>query len=184
MKPKEDFTLVDEIKAGNTKSFDELINRYKKKIYLTAYRLLGNHDDAEDITQEVIIKLYKNIDTFRKDSSVFTWLYKITTNLSLNELNRKKIKRFFNLDEVFNIYSENIEDMPEEKIILNETSEKIQKAIDKLPDKQKVVFTLRYFDGLSYEEINKIVGTSIGALKANYFHALQKVTKELKNELQ
>lgn len=184
MKIKDDFTLIDEIKAGNKIALDELINKYKKKIYMTAYRLLGNFDDADDITQEVIIKMYKNLDTFRKDSSVFTWLYKITTNLSLNELNRKKIKNFFNIDEIFNVFSNNIEDLPEDNLIAKETSEKIQNAIDKLPDKQKVVFTLRYFDGLAYEEINKIVGTSIGALKANYFHALQKVTKELKNELQ
>ncbi len=180
---KDDFTLIDEFVDGNQKAFNELTQRYKRKIYLTAYRILGNHEDADDITQEVIIKMYNSLSSFRKESSIFTWLYKITTNLSLNELKRKKIKNFFSLDSIENYFAAEERVSPEEKITKKELSVQIQKAINKLPEKQRTVFTLRYYDELPYEEISKILGTSVGALKASYFHALSKMIKELKNVL-
>jgi len=181
MQNRDDFILIDEFIEGDAKAFGVLVERYKRKIYMTAYRILGNHEDADDITQEVILKMYSSLSTFRKESSIFTWLYKITTNLSLNELKRKKIKNFFSLDAVTDYFADEKTSSPESKLGEKELSSKIQDAINKLPEKQRVVFTLRFYEELPYEEISKIVGTSVGALKANYFHAFNKMVKELKN---
>jgi len=179
----DDNVLIDRFLAGDVKAFNVLVEKYKRKIYLTAYRLLGNHEDAIDITQEVIIKMYNDLKNFRRESSIYTWLYRITTNLSLNELKRRKIRNFFDFDEVEEWLFKDEKQSPELSYRENELSNKIQEAINKLPEKQRIVFTLRYYDGLSYEEISEILGTSVGALKAKYFHAINKLQKELKNEL-
>lgn len=180
---KEDFALVDEFISGNHHAFSELVERYKQRIYSTAYRILSCHEDANDVTQEVIIKIYKSLQDFRKESSLFTWIYKMTVNLALNELKKKKIKSFFRLDDFENAFEIGDYKSPEVTFQRKETSSLIQSAINKLPEKQKLVFTLRFYEELKYEEISKILGTSVGALKANYFHALKKVAKELKDEL-
>jgi RNA polymerase sigma-70 factor (ECF subfamily) len=180
MQNKDDFKLIDEFIEGDSKAFNTLAERYKRKIYMTAYRILGNHEDADDITQEVIIKMYNNLNNFRKESSIFTWLYKITTNLSLNELKRKKLNNFFSLDTIEGYLAEEKTSSVEVRISHRELSKQIQNAINKLPPKQRVVFTLRFYEELPYEEISKILGTSVGALKANYFHAFNKMVKELK----
>lgn len=179
----DDNGLIDKFLEGDETAFSRLIEKYKRKIYLTAYRVLGNHEDANDITQEVIIKMYKELKNFRRESSIYTWLYRITTNLSLNELKKKKIRQFFDYDEVNEWFFKDDKQSPELSYRENELSNKIQEAINKLPEKQKMVFILRYYDGLPYEEISEILGTSVGALKANYFHAVNKLQKELKDEL-
>lgn len=179
----EDTVLIDRFLAGDEQAFNTLVEKYKRKIYLTAYRLLGNNEDARDITQEVIIKMYNELKNFRRESSIYTWIYRITTNLSLNELKKRKIRNFFDYDEVEEWLFKDEKQSPELSYRENELSNKIQEAINKLPDKQRTVFTLRYYDGLSYEEISEILGTSVGALKANYFHAINKLQKELKNVL-
>lgn len=91
----DDNILIDRFLEGDEGAFSLLIEKYKRKIYLTAYRMLGNHEDANDITQEVIIKMYKELKNFRRESSIYTWLYRIVTNLSLNELKKKKNPSFF-----------------------------------------------------------------------------------------
>ncbi|MGB9664045.1 MAG: RNA polymerase sigma factor [Ignavibacteria bacterium] len=179
----EDNLLIDQFLAGDVRAFNILVEKYKRKIYLTAYRLLGNHEDASDLTQEVIIKMYNNLKNFRRESSIYTWIYRITTNLSLNELKKRKIRNFFDYDEVEEWLFKDEKQSPELSYRENELSNKIQEAINKLPEKQRIVFTLRYYDGLSYEEISEILGTSVGALKANYFHAVNKLQKELKDVL-
>lgn len=179
----DDNILIDRFLEGDEGAFSLLIEKYKRKIYLTAYRMLGNHEDANDITQEVIIKMYKELKNFRRESSIYTWLYRIVTNLSLNELKKKKIRHFFDFDEVDEWLFKDEKQSPELSYRENELSNKIQEAINKLPEKQRTVFSLRYYDGLSYEEISEILGTSVGALKANYFHAINKLQKELKNVL-
>lgn len=179
----DDNLLIDRFLAGDVQAFNILVEKYKRKIYLTAYRLLGNHEDASDLTQEVIIKMYTELKNFRRESSIYTWIYRITTNLSLNELKKRKIRNFFDYDEVEEWLFKDEKQSPELSYRENELSNKIQEAINKLPEKQRTVFTLRYYDGLSYEEISEILGTSVGALKANYFHAINKLQKELKNVL-
>ncbi|MCX8009969.1 MAG: RNA polymerase sigma factor [Ignavibacteria bacterium] len=180
---KEDFVLIDEFISGNRLAFGELIERYKQRIYSTAYRILSCHEDADDVTQEVIIKIYKSLQDFRKESSLFTWIYKMTVNLALNELKKKMLKNFFKLDDIENVFEIGDYSSPEINFQKKETLSLIQSAIDKLPEKQKLVFTLRFYEELKYDDISKILGTSVGALKANYFHALKKIAKELKDEL-
>lgn len=179
----DDNTLIDRFLEGDTTAFNILVEKYKRKIYLVAYRLLGNHEDASDITQDVIIKMYKELKNFRRESSIYTWIYRIVTNLSLNELKKRKIRKYFDFEEVEEWLFKDDKQSPELSYRENELSKKVQEAIDKLPEKQKTVFTLRYYEGLSYEEISEVLGTSIGALKANYFHAINKLQKELKNVL-
>lgn len=178
-----DNQLIDLFLEGKIEAFNQLVDKYKRKIYLTAYRILGNHEDANDITQEVIIRIYNHLKNFRKESSIFTWIYRITTNLSLNELKKQKIKNFIDLDALEEWLFKDEKSSPELSFRENELSNRINEAMQKLPAKQRLVFSLRYYDELSYEEISKILGTSIGALKANYFHAVKKLAKELKNEL-
>jgi RNA polymerase sigma-70 factor (ECF subfamily) len=179
----DDNIYIDRFLAGDESAFSVLIEKYKRKIYLTAYRLLGNHEDADDITQETIIKIYKELKNFRRESSFYTWIYRIVTNLSLNELKRKKVKKFFDFDEVDEWLFKDENQSPELSYRENELSNKIKEALNKLPEKQRLVFTLRYYDGLSYVEISELLGTSVGALKANYFHAVNKLQKELKDVL-
>ncbi len=179
----DDKVLIDRFLEGDESAFNALFEKYKRKIYLTAYRLLGNHEDAKDITQETLIKIYKELKNFRNESSLYTWIYRITTNLSLNLLKQKKLRSFFDFEDVDEWLFKDERQSPELSFRENELSNKIQEALKKLPEKQRTVFTLRYYDELTYEEISEILGTSVGALKANYFHAVNKLQKELKNVL-
>lgn len=179
----DDKVLIDRFLEGDESAFNLLFEKYKRKIYLIAYRLLGNHEDANDITQETLIKIYKELINFRNESSLYTWIYRITINLSLNLLKKKKLRSFFDFEEVDEWLFKDDRQSPELSFRENELSNKIQEALKKLPEKQRTVFTLRYYDELSYEEISEILGTSVGALKANYFHAVNKLQKELKNVL-
>lgn len=179
----DDKVLIDRFLKGDESAFNLLFEKYKRKIYLTAYRLLGNHEDANDITQETLIKVYKELKNFRNESLLYTWIYRITINLSLNLLKKKKLRSFFDFEEVDEWLFKDDRQSPELSFRENELSNKIQEALKKLPEKQRTVFTLRYYDELSYEEISEILGTSVGALKANYFHAINKLQKELKNVL-
>lgn len=170
-----DKVLVEEFLKGDEKSFNIIVSRYQKKIYWHARRMLGNHEDADEITQEVLITLYKKLSTFKFDSALYTWIYKITSTRSLNLIKRKNIKRFFfsDPDELANNKSslDIITDVENK-----ERLEKVQQVLQKLPPKQREIFLLRNFEQLSYEEISKITGKSVGGLKANYFHALKKIT--------
>ena len=180
MEVDKDTELIKEFLAGNESAFNKIAIIYQQKIYWHARRMLGNHIDADEVTQEVLIVVYKKLKDFKFNSTLFTWIYRITTTRSLNFIKKRKAKKFlfWGDDDYKNIelkddIIKNIED--KEKI------EKIQNVLNQLPVKQREVFLLRNFDELSYEEISKITGKSIGGLKANYFHALIKV-KDLLNE--
>ncbi|MCB9209984.1 MAG: RNA polymerase sigma factor [Ignavibacteriales bacterium] len=174
-------SLIDEFLNGNERSFNELISNYQKNIYWHARRMMGNHFDADEITQQVIIVLYKKLDTFRFQSSLKTWIYKITQTRCLNLLKKKKLKSFFNIDEADNFIKNNNND-----IITNfedkEKLERLNTILKELPIKQREVFIFRHYDELSYEEISQITGKSIGGLKANYFHASKKIFGMMENE--
>ena len=180
MADENEFELVNKFINGDENSFNKIVDEYQKKIYWHARRMVGNHDDADELTQQVIIVLYNKLKTFRFDSSLKTWIYKITLTRSLNFLKKKKVRNFFSLDEIKNQATQKGND-----IISNiEDKEKLQKLnsiLDELPIKQREIFVLRKFDDLSYEEISKITGKSVGGLKANYFHASKKIFEKLKN---
>jgi RNA polymerase sigma factor (sigma-70 family) len=171
-----DKDIIDEFLNGNGAAFNLIVLKYQKKVYWVIRKMVLDHDDADDITQEVFVKLYKSLNDFRGESRLFTYLYKIAINYSLNHLkkNKKKYEREKNLDEdSYNIRDENADT---EILIDKEEKEKLLKeAILILPAQQRAVFSLRFYDELSYEEIGKILDTSVGGLKANYFHAFKKI---------
>ena len=176
----DDFEIVNRFINGDESAFNILVKKYQKRIYWHARQMLNDHLDADEVTQEVLIVMYRKLKTFNFKSSLYTWIYKIVTTRSLNQIRRKKVKRFLSIDD-----ADEKELSAEHDIIENISNkqkvEKIQKALDKIPPKQRQVFILRNFDELSYEEISEITGKSVGGLKANYFHALKKVM-ELVNE--
>jgi len=171
-----DFALIKDFVNGNESAFNRLAVKYQDKIYWHARRMTGNHLDADEIVQEVLLVLYNKLKTFEFKSSLYTWIYTITNTRSINFLKKKNLKSFFSLDDILNNKSEskdvidNLEDKQKLEII--------ERVLLKLPVKQREVFIMRNYDELSYEEISGITGKSLGALKANYFHALNKI-KEL-----
>ena len=181
MTEKNDFILVKDFLKGDESAFNELVNRYKKKIYWHARRMLGNHMDADEITQEVLIVLYKKLNTFKFDSGLYTWIFRITSTRSINYIKKKKLKKIFSLDkdEFKNLnYKMDIVKNIEDK----EKLEELNNVLKKLPPRQREVFIFRRFDQLSFDEIAKITGKSIGSLKASYHLALKKVLKNIDDE--
>lgn len=181
-----DKDIIRELESGDKeRAATAFMRKYQNFVFNTAMRYLKSYDDAEDATQEVFINALKNIKKFREESSLKTWLYRITFNVCSNFLRKKKILGIFQNkpeedieDEIYNIADESRN--PEEKFIDNEYEEKFLKLLMKLPEKQRETFSLRYFDDMPYEEISKILGTSVGGLKANYFQATKKLAELLK----
>jgi RNA polymerase sigma-70 factor (ECF subfamily) len=177
-----DQELLARIRSPFTKElgFRELIETYQKPVYQVIRRMVLIHEDADDLTQNTFIKAYKALDRFEGNSSLFTWLYRIATNESLTFLEKKKKRYFFSLDD----HQEKLESYVDTSAPLSgdEIHAKLQKCLLKLPDKQRLVFHLKYEEDLSYEEISKITGTSVGALKASYHHAVKKIEQELTQE--
>jgi len=136
-------------------------------------KMVIDHDDADDVTQEVFIKIHRNIDNFREDSQLYTWIYRIATNECLSFLQRKKRRFFLPIGDVERELSRAIDNSS--NLSGDEVQVKLQKALLKLPDKQRLVFNMKYFDDMSYEEISEITNTSVGALKASYHHAVKKI---------
>lgn len=136
-----------------------------------------DHDDADDLTQEVFIKIHKAIDNFREDSQLYTWIYRIATNECLTFLNKKKRRFFLPLEDVAKELSSKIDSAP--YLSGDDIQKKLQKALLTLPDKQRLVFNMKYYDDLPYEDISQITNTSVGALKASYHHAVKKIENYL-----
>ncbi len=175
--------IRDYIEKNSEKAANDFVRKYQKFVYSTALRYLKNHFDAEDISQEVFIKALKSLNKFRGDSSLKSWLYRITVNLCINATRKKNFLNFFSETE----YDEGMIDKlnktevtPERMLEDKEFEERFEKILLNLPEKQRETFALRYFDELSYEEISKMLGTSVGGLKANYFQAVKKIALYLK----
>lgn len=172
----DDNELVESFIKGNDKSFNLIVLKYQKMIYNISRKMVLEHHDADDITQEVFIRLYNNIRQFRRESSLSTYLYRIAINLCINHLNKfnKILKRKLNingLEDKFISYDRTFDEDTAE----NEKAKMIQKAIKSLPPKQRAVFNLKFYDNFKYEEISEILGKSTGGVKANYFHAIKKI---------
>ena len=160
-------------------SFNLLIRKYQKKVYWQVRRMVISHDDANDVTQETFVKVWKHLDHFKEESQLFTWIYRIAINESISFLRKKRTKFFLPMVDVENSLSNSLKD--DNFFSADEIQLKLQKAILKLPEKQRIVFNLRYYDEMKYEEMSEILGTSEGALKASYHHAVKKVEDYLKN---
>lgn len=173
---KSDYDLIKEFIDGSEIAFNFLARRYQEKIYWHARRMTGNHLDADEIVQQVLLVMFSKLKTFKYQSSLYTWIFRITSTRSLNFIKKRQIQQFMPLDK----WSETGE--PKNDIFTNleekEKFEQMQKFLKEIPAKQREVFLFRNFEGLSYEEIAKISGRSVGTLKANYYHAFKKI-KEL-----
>lgn len=159
------------------KGVRQMMDAYQSRLYWDIRRIVVDHDLAQDTLQDTFIKAYQNFHQFKQDSQLYTWLYRIATNESLQQL--KKSKRMQKSDEetehhLQNLVADNVSAEAEEIQVL------LQKAIQSLPEKQKLVFTMRYYDDLPYEEISKILDMSVGTLKTNYHYAKQKVEDYIK----
>lgn len=179
MTGKSDSELVELFQQGDETAFNHIVLRYQEKIYWLVRRFVGDHDDANDVVQEVFVKAYEALNGFRRDANVYTWLYRIGVNASLNFIRLRKVKDFFRLDD-HNIPESSEQENPNDSLESLEQTKLIEEAIAKLPEKQKAVFLLRYYEELSYEEIAKILKKSVGGLKANYFHAVRKIEEYVK----
>jgi RNA polymerase sigma factor (sigma-70 family) len=160
-------------KDGQNYAFNLLVRKYQQKLYWVIRRLVVDHDDANDLIQNVWVKVWQNLESFKAESQLYTWLYRISANEALTFLNKKKKRYMLKLEDVENELSEKVEHDP--GINGDEIVIKLQKAIISLPDKQRLVFQMRYYDEMPYEEMSKVLNTSVGALKASYHHAAKKV---------
>lgn len=168
--------------TANTRNeaFKLLLNKYQQKIYWHIRRMVIDHDDADDVTQDVFIKVWKNLENFRNDSQLYTWIYRIATNECLTFLNKKKQKNNIPLDDVLYDLSDSLT----ESSYFNgdQAQKKLQQAILTLPEKQRIVFNLKYFEEMKYEEMAEVLETSVGALKASYHFAVKKIESFLLNK--
>lgn len=176
-----DKELLQLFRQANTKekAFTHLIEKYQQKLYWHVRRLVIDHEDANDVLQNVFIKVWKALDNFREDSQLYTWLYRIATNESLTFLEQKKKRKSVSYDDVESGLSNKI--IADKHFDPNKIEWKLQLAIQQLPEKQKIVFNLRYYDEMPYEEMSRVLDTSEGALKASYHHAVKKIEDYLKN---
>lgn len=171
-----DEELADRFRAGEKHtSFSMLVERYQKRIYFSARRMVnGDHDEADEIAQETFVKAYEALANFRGESKFYTWLYRIMMNSVIYRGRKQKARKTVSIDEVKDVLEASV-GRPHDDLERSETKRLIEEAIATLPPKQREVFMLRFYDELPYEEIATIVGTSVGGLKANYFHAVKKI---------
>jgi len=171
----DDRQLLELYRDGKVEQmFNEMVRRFHSRIYWAARRMVKNHEDADDIAQEVFVRAYSALPTFRGDSGLYTWLYRIAINLSINHLRRQKVRRVFDISDYLPFVGTEAEQ--DRDVIHDENISLIERAIETLPEKQRAVFIMRYYDEMPYEQISAILGTSVGGLKANFHHAVKKVS--------
>jgi RNA polymerase sigma-70 factor (ECF subfamily) len=161
------------------KAFTAIIKKYQEKLYWHVRRLVVDHDDANDVLQNVFIKVWNGLENFREDSQLYTWLYRIATNEGLTFLEQQKKRGTVSFNDVEEGLSNRVK--ADENFDANKLEWRLQVAIQQLPEKQRIVFNLRYFDEMPYQEMSRILDTSEGALKASYHHAAKKIEEFIKN---
>lgn len=166
--------------ATRNVAFNQLVRKYQSKVYWHVRKMVIAHDDADDLTQDVFIKVWNHLENFRQDASLYTWIYRIATNECLNFLSSKRRKFFLPLGDVGAELAQKLE--ADESLAGDAVEKKLQKAILRLPDKQRLVFNLRYYDEMPYEQMAEVTGTSVGALKASYHHAVKKIEQYVNEE--
>ena len=176
----DEIALVEELQNIHTKekAFRILIKKYKERLYWHIRRIVISHDDADDVLQNTFIKVFKGIDNFKQDSKLYSWMYRIATNESITFINKRARERNIDITEM------------KQKLVSNLQSDKwfsgndieliLQEAVATLPEKQQLVFNMKYFDHMKYQEISEILGTTVGGLKASYFHAVKKIENYIK----
>lgn len=180
--PIDEEKIIADLQRESTapKAFELLMRTFSEPLYWQIRKMVFNHDDANDLLQNVFLKAWKNIHNFRGDAKLSTWLYKIAVNESINFINREKSRQALSQDsDDVSFLLNNLE--ADEYFDGEELHKELLKAIAKLPEKQRLVFNMRYFDEMKYEEISDILGTSVGALKASYHHAMKKISDAISN---
>ncbi len=177
-----DQEIVEKFKQPESKNyaFNVLVRTYQERIYWHIRKMVIDHEDANDLTQEVFVKVWKNLHKFQGKSQLYTWIYKIATNECLNFLTKKRKKFFVPIVDIKSELLNKLESS--EHVSGDEVQLKLQKALLTLPDKQRLVFNMKYFDEMKYDDISEVVGTSVGALKASYHLAVKKIEKFLKED--
>lgn len=173
--------LVTQLKQTETQeqAFRNLMSLYKKRLYWHIRKIVLSHDDADDVLQNTFIKVFKNIHSFKEDSKLYSWMYRIATNEAITFINKKATIQKVDLSE---LQYKMVDDLQNDMYYSgDEIQQLLQKAIITLPQKQQLVFNMKYFDEMKYTDISEILDTSVGALKASYFHAVKKIEKFLKS---
>ena len=174
-----DKELIQLFRAENSRNhaFNLIVKKYQEKLYWHIRKMLISHEETDDVLQNTFINAFHGLNNFREDASLFTWLYRIATNEALTALKKKKRRYFLSLSDVQSQLEKNLE--ADDYINGEVVKMKLQKAILTLPEKQRLVFHMKYFDELKYEEMANILNTTVGALKASYYHAVRKIEKYL-----
>ena len=154
-------------------AFEDVVREFGEQLYWQIRRMVLSHDDANDILQNTFIKAWTNIDYFRGEAKLSTWLYRIALNECLNFLNKQRAERSLSIDEVDSTLLNKLES--DAYFDGDEVQKQFQRAVLRLPEKQRMIFNLKYFQEMKYEDISDILGTSVGALKASYHHAVKKI---------
>jgi RNA polymerase sigma-70 factor (ECF subfamily) len=161
------------------KAFTSIIKKYQEKLYWHLRRMVVDHDDANDVLQNVMIRVWNGLENFREDSQLYTWLYRVATNECLTFLEQQKKRAAVSLSDVESGLENKIK--ADQNFDGNKLEWKLQLGIHQLPEKQRIVFQLRYYDEMPYEEMSRVLETSEGALKASYHHAVKKIEEYIKN---
>jgi RNA polymerase sigma-70 factor (ECF subfamily) len=156
-------------------AYNLIVRKYQQRLYWHIRRMVINHEDADDVTQNTLIKAWKGLPKFKEEAQLYTWMYRIATNEAVTFLNKKKKMFFVAMNDVEHELSQSLES--DEQYSGDEIQLTLQKAILTLPEKQRIVFNMRYYDEMKYDEISEILQTSVGALKASYHHAVKKIEK-------
>ena len=177
----DDLELLAQFRQPDTKerAYTAIVKKYQERLYWHIRRMVVNHEDANDVLQNVFIRVWNGLENFREDSKLYTWLYRIATNECLSFLEQQKKKASVSLSDVEEGLANQVQadkDFDPQKI-----EWKLQIAIQRLPEKQRIVFSLRYYDEMPYEEMSRVLDTSEGALKASYHHAVKKIEDYLLN---
>ncbi len=175
----DDKEILDLYTSGQReRAFREIVESYSERLYWHVRRFLCSHEDTDDLLQEIFVKIWTALPSFRAESQLYTWIYRIATNETLNFLNKQKVRAALRFESL----SDKLVDRVDEDPWFNgdQLQRNLMKAVQKLPEKQRLVFIMRWFEDLSYENISEILGTSVGALKASYHFAAEKIKAELK----
>jgi len=176
----EEDLLIKQLKNAQTqdKAFRELMSQYKERLYWHIRKIVISHDDTDDVLQNTFVKVYRNINKFNAESKLYSWMYRIATNESITFINKRAKRNTVDVDEMQLQLVNNLE----ADVYFDGTAIQLQlqKAIATLPQKQQLVFNMKYFDDMKYQEISEVLETSVGALKASYHHAVKKIETLLK----
>jgi RNA polymerase sigma-70 factor, ECF subfamily len=172
--------LVEACLAGQSGAFDLIVERHRRAIYQLCYRFVSNHEDASDLSQDVFVRAFKGLKSFRRQSSLGTWLYRICVNVCLNRVNTKTLATE-ELEEQQHVDTGS--DSPADRLLKDERAARVRAAIAQLPRKQRATLVLRMYHEMSHQEIAEVLGSSVGAVKANFFHALANLKRQLGDQV-